>query len=680
MPIFKKAKWIWCDAEAHSDEYADFRITITAKANKKYTLKLAADSNYALYINGCLAQFGQYADYPSYKIADVIDITHQLKDGINILALTVWYYGADGTMTYKKGDAGVIFEIDEDDSPAVWSDKSTPSRLSRGYVSHEARLISSQLGYTYHFDATAYDGFYEGIADGFSQSREIDTISREILPRPTKKLILSDRLDTEVCASGAFKYEDPTDRPEINMQNATFSDANIFSSSGKPTENEGVFFIVDLGRESAGFLDFDLEVDDGCRIDIGWGEHLTDGRCRTAVRNFSAVYDAKPGRNVFLNQFRRFGCRYIQFFVHASSVKINYAGLRPTVYPLNIKKFASGNALRDKIYAVCENTLIQSMHEHYEDCPWREQALYCMDSRNQMLCGYYAFGEYEFPRANLELMTHGLTDSGLLSICFPCGSPLVIPSFNAVFFIQMDEYIRYSGDTTLASEHYRLLKDLMNTFLKRKNELGLIRSFEEKQFWNFYEWSDDLQGHIWGEDRNLCESSLNAFVSLALSSLSNISRALERYDDAEMYQNEAINLNLAIKNNFFDLESGLFINRLNQRKYSVLANSLCLLCGAAGGLDISDILSALSTNGNECVTPNTLSMNSFRFDALLSADRAKYKDVILCELDRDYKHMLDRGATSFWETIKGEADFLNAGSLCHGWSALPIYYYEILSE
>jgi len=53
--------------------------------------------------------------------------------------------------------------------------------------------------------------------------------------------------------------------------------------------------------------------------------------------------------------------------------------------------------------------------------------------------------------------------------------------------------------------------------------------------------------------------------------------------------------------------------------------------------------------------------------------------MILSELDTTYKYMLDRGATTFWETIKGADDFGGAGSLCHGWSALPIYYYEILS-
>ena len=43
-----------------------------------------------------------------------------------------------------------------------------------------------------------------------------------------------------------------------------------------------------------------------------------------------------------------------------------------------------------------------------------------------------------------------------------------------------------------------------------------------------------------------------------------------------------------------------------------------------------------------------------------------------------YGYMLREGATSFWETICGADDFGDAGSLCHGWSALPVYYYETL--
>ena len=40
--------------------------------------------------------------------------------------------------------------------------------------------------------------------------------------------------------------------------------------------------------------------------------------------------------------------------------------------------------------------------------------------------------------------------------------------------------------------------------------------------------------------------------------------------------------------------------------------------------------------------------------------------------------MMDVGATSVWETIDGASAFDNAGSLCHGWSAIPVYYFNVL--
>jgi hypothetical protein len=68
----------------------------------------------------------------------------------------------------------------------------------------------------------------------------------------------------------------------------------------------------------------------------------------------------------------------------------------------------------------------------------------------------------------------------------------------------------------------------------------------------------------------------------------------------------------------------------------------------------------------------------YLYDALLTYG-TKYKQVILDDIDSKFKKMLDEGATTFWETELGYKDFGTRGSLCHGWSALPIYYYEILN-
>ena len=66
------------------------------------------------------------------------------------------------------------------------------------------------------------------------------------------------------------------------------------------------------------------------------------------------------------------------------------------------------------IWETGRKTLELCMHEHYEDCPWREQSQYGMDSRVQVLCGYYAFGEYDFPRETFRMMSHALKEDGFL--------------------------------------------------------------------------------------------------------------------------------------------------------------------------------------------------------------------------------------------------------------------------
>ena len=66
-------------------------------------------------------------------------------------------------------------------------------------------------------------------------------------------------------------------------------------------------------------------------------------------------------------------------------------------------------------------------------------------------------------------------------------------------------------------------------------------------------------------------------------------------------------------------------------------------------------------------------MRTFFYDALLSFGDT-YKNYILQDIETRYLSMLKKGATTFWETEKGAEDFGGAGSLCHGWSALPVYY------
>ena len=64
MRDLEKAKWIWQNRENTPDEYVEFSFCFAMPKNKKAIFNIAADSNYVLYINGQIAAFGQYADYP----------------------------------------------------------------------------------------------------------------------------------------------------------------------------------------------------------------------------------------------------------------------------------------------------------------------------------------------------------------------------------------------------------------------------------------------------------------------------------------------------------------------------------------------------------------------------------------------------------------------------------------
>ncbi len=704
---FKKAAWIWRQGTAGKDEFCDFLDTVTVPADGgRYYLCIASDSNYTVWMNGELCTFGQYADYPDFKVYDRVDITDSLREGENRMVTTVWYYGIS-SQTYTLGEAGLIYEIvNENGDVIARSGTHTLSRLSRDYISGRGDLISGQLGPTYHYDLRGYDGYRDAGAEGFSESRLVPEISTDFTIRPNQKLVLADRMKPAICRTGCFKYTTDASVASVNMQYAAITgrypqemiksgDLRFSAPTRLATgmeDGSGVFFIIDLGEESAGFLDIDLELPADCRIDVGYGEHLKDSVCRTSIRGFFCDIECKAGRNTYLHTFRRFGCRYIQFFVHAPEVTVHYVGLRPTLYPLKHKNYQSGNLLRDTIYQVCQNTLQQCLHEHYEDCPWREQALYTMDSRNQMLCGYYAFHETEAPRASLELIAHGQRSDGLLALCYPAGLDFPIPSFSCMYFVQMEEYIRYSGDTSLAEQHFDVLTRILDTFASKLQPSGIIENFYgigpdgKTGYWNFYEWSPTLSGHFNTMERRI-ECPINCFYSLALGAMAKICDALGRLAEGAEYRRAADCLNAAIARFFFNEETKLFETFEMEARghYSVLVQSLAMLCGAARGLDTSVMVRLMASNGKdaegikaESVIPNTLSMNAFRFDALIALDKKKYGPIILDELDRDYLYMLRQGATTFWETIIGADDFGDAGSLCHGWSALPVYYYEIL--
>ncbi|MBQ3221668.1 MAG: family 78 glycoside hydrolase catalytic domain [Clostridia bacterium] len=646
MKVFNTAKWIWVENACSPNTYGEFLRTFTYGGGET-KLRVSCDGDYTLFVNGEFVTSGQYGDYEWYKSYDEVDITEYLKAGENTVALLVWHFG-ESTQRYLLAKAGVIFEIEREGQVCVESDESTLARYSLAYKNGYMKTLSPQLGFSYLYDATKEDCWVNGNGAGFAPAVCVEK-NCEFVPRPVKKSVLLQRKDAK---QGDY-----------------------------PVKVDGKkYFVLDLGEETVGLLSFAFTSKTAQKILISFGEDLERGthtgahvRRKIHNRDFSVEYIAKAGENEYTNYMLRFGCRYLQIECE-EDIELAYAGLIPQVYPTVAKPFSSPCKRDEEIYKLCLRSLQLCMMEHYVDCPWREQCLYAYDSRNQMLCGYYAFegGNYEYVRANLLLMSKDRYPGGLMSICYPCGADLTIPSFSLYYSLSVLEYTEYSKDLTLAKEVYERMLQYQNAVLARRQKDGLLYRFEGKNNWNFYDWSAHADGTLHGEDRIIPDAALNI---LTVMSLRCFKRVCELAGLEYPYGNTADELAQKTYEAFYHKENGLFSMTLDGGEFVELINALAVRFDIVSGKEAEAICERLA--GNELVSCS-LSMKTFTYDALLKVNKEKYKGYILAQIRRDYGIMLDNGATATWETLDGASAFDHAGSLCHGWTALPIYYFNKL--
>ena len=297
------AKWIWCNANSQADEYGEFVDKFFFNGGKA-VLRISADSNYAAYLNGELIAFGQYADFPHDKIYDEIDITNHCRAGENRLAIIVWYYGIDTSLVYYLGKAALMYTVAVDGNVCCQSDETTLSRMSCAYQNHRCKLITNQVGFSYTYDANKEDAWLTADVDGFAPS----VVVEQTLPlrvRPCKRLELRD--------------------PVFGKECKRFRDGGV---------------IYDLGGEEVGFLQMEFTVPYEQTVIISYGENLEDGCVRRLIdgRDFSVIYRAKAGKNVFLNPFRRLGAAYLEVHSEQPIDDVSFRGKRASGGPYSLPK------------------------------------------------------------------------------------------------------------------------------------------------------------------------------------------------------------------------------------------------------------------------------------------------------------------------------------------------------
>lgn len=678
-----RMKWIWLK-NGKETGYAEFRSEFSVETEDA-ELKISADRQYAAWVNGRLVCCGQYTDVPAHKAVDSVSIAAFVRRGKNTMRIAAYHADADFSVA-RTMEAGVAFEVYAGGQLVVSSGEGTLCRAAEGYTVGD--IITLQLGYGW-----GYDFCREG--DAWQPCEIAENAFREE-PRPVPPCTVGEPVPAVVCAQGIFRRGDGETVAEQaqrawlsarSFAEMTGKDRLLFAALPEPVRfvgegGDGVYVLADLLRETAGHLSLSVSVPRAVRAAIVWGEHLTDLRVRSFVggRNFAIPLRLRAGENVLDDYLHRLGGRYLCLFVEGGEVTVTRLSLRGSLYPFKPVPKHFDDRLLGAIYAAGVRTLQLCAHEHYEDCPWREQGLYGMDSRNQMLYGYGAFREYALPRASLRLMAYSVQEDGLVALCAPARSAVCIPSFSVWWMFALCENAKAAYDAAFVREMLPYAERMLEPFRKRTDRNG-VNAFTEPRFWNFHEWSDGLSGGQAFCTETLApyaDGLLTALLQCAVARLALLERREGRLAQAEGMETYAAELAAALER-YYEEESGLYATFLRGGKragHHVLMQAAAILTGTVPAERLAGLGSELK-QAKRCV-PCTPAAFQAKYEAIMKADGDKA--FCLDEICRVFGGMLFSGATSYWETEQGEADFGDAGSLCHGWAAVACWFLDRYGE
>ena len=262
------------------------------------------------------------------------------------------------------------------------------------------------------------------------------------------------------------------------------------------------------------------------------------------------------------------------------------------------------------------------------------------------------------------------------------GKDITIPSFTFAWNLALADCFRLYGPSKALSELYPTAKAILDRHLGELVD-GLLPSVCNERNWHFYDWVEGLEGKkslFQGSGERRYDAPLNLLFLLALEADAEVAEKLGDGTTAARWRRAAASLRSRIGDFFWNATERRFDTyrgARDSRKGHELTQALAILADAVPSGELEQLAKRLSAPSDWVET--SLSQSLHKFEALVKVGPV-YGRRALAKMDATWGAMLDAGATSFWETKEGWKAFGNAGSLCHGWSAVPIYFYSMHSE
>lgn len=660
--------WIWTFGEVKPHWAVKFRKVFNCDCDVTAKIRIAAENDCILYIDGEEIFRGINPEY--YNNKSWTNLQYDFKSGKHVIAIWAYYVGEDFQTVVNSHSPGLFFEAKLSNGEVIKSDETWKCCEDFSLLRDQIDKVDFQLGFNFCFDNRLNDDYLSLEYDDSNwNTPQVFTYNGNFHARKINPMQKQAEVVGKLIDQGTFERN-------CALQG---SYADIVAADNYSSKNpNGEYFIYDLGENFFGLIKLEIEAESGTIFDISHSEFLFENKVRAKVqyRNFTDRF-ISGGKNIETFILPRcIGGEFIQINSVNGKIKRLNVSLIPLKIELpEIKLAKSDNQTVNRLLESSKKTLELCMLEHYADCPWREQALYAGDSRWQMLFGYYLWGNYDYAAYNLEFLGESIRDNGLLAICAPCEVKLQITSFTIHWINAICEYTLYSNDMGVFERTAKLREKAVKALLARfDKESGLYYAPCDKNLWNFYEWEIYLDG-LNGQNDAISFNHLGEFDeidSVYNMLLIEMFKKLYQVTANEEYYHAAEKLCTTCRNYFYDKEQNYvkFYKHLDMKFEFV--NSLAIYTEVVPQEKQADLIKKLM---NDEFINATLSSLFYTVEVM-----ANHSEESKIQLEKRllniFSPMLEDGKiTTLWETADGAAAFDYSGSMCHGWSAILIYFY-----
>lgn len=591
------ARWI-ADTTAPPTGFGvhHFRRVVDLDARpERFVVHVSADNRYRLLVNGVAVASGpQRSDLVHWRY-ETVDLAPHLRAGRNVLAATVWNWGAQRPVAQQSRRTAFLLQGDGERESAANTGRPGWRVWSR--ASHAPIPVTGPATGGYYasppgerFDARQYPWGWErgdyagddwtpaGLLER-AQARGTDAYGLvstwQLAPRTIPPM-----------------EETPVRFARVRRADGAAPHESMLRGAGDLviSARTRAVLLLDQSHLTTAYLALEASGGAGATIAATYAEALVDangrkgnrdavdGRTVVGVRD-EFLPDGGPRRRFRTLWFRTY--RFVQLEIATADEPLRLHDVHGvfTGYPyVERGRFASDASWIDDVWAMSWRTARLCAGETFYDTPYYEQLQYVGDTRIQSLMSLYVAGDDRLVRNALAQFDQSRAPDGLTASRYPSDLPQYIPPFSLLWVAMVHDYWMLRDDPAFVRGFLPGTRGVLGWFERRVDSTGLVRG---APWWGFVDWTPAWErGAPPGAEQAGHSVAVSLLYVYALDRAAELEDAFGARSIAAGYRARAARLRSAARTHAWDPARRLFRDAPDSALYSQQTNVLAVLAGA----------------------------------------------------------------------------------------------------